>query len=182
MRGKCCRSFLVFLSPGFPVSLHAADSPDAFLPPTRLTRLAFDRRSAAFGQLDFLLGEIGRRMQERMEVVRLSPQRALDIGCGHGQGLAGLRARFPDAQIAGLDISGAMLAEAGQRDPQRRPGWVAACSASVRCSTWSRAILPHCLLRPAASICCGPTWRCTGIRSRIGYSPNGTASRATTAW
>nr|WP_224081303.1 methyltransferase domain-containing protein [Cupriavidus laharis] len=106
------------------MSLHAADSPDAFLPPTRLTRLAFDRRSAAFGQLDFLLGEIGRRMQERMEVVRLSPQRALDIGCGHGQGLAGLRARFPDAQIAGLDISGAMLAEAGQRDPQRRPGWV----------------------------------------------------------
>ncbi|WER46338.1 methyltransferase domain-containing protein [Cupriavidus sp. WKF15] len=106
------------------MSLHAADSPDAFLPPTRLTRLAFDRRSAAFGQLDFLLGEIGRRMQERMEVVRLSPQRALDIGCGHGQGLAGLRARFPDAQIAGLDISGAMLAEAGQRDLQRRPGWV----------------------------------------------------------
>nr|WP_211947059.1 methyltransferase domain-containing protein [Cupriavidus yeoncheonensis] len=106
------------------MSLHAADSPDAFLPPTRLTRLAFDRRSAAFGQLDFLLGEIGRRMQERMEVVRLSPQRALDLGCGHGQGLAGLRARFPDAQIAGLDISGAMLAEAGQRDPQRRPGWV----------------------------------------------------------
>ncbi|WP_425332991.1 methyltransferase domain-containing protein [Cupriavidus pinatubonensis] len=124
MRHQYCRAFLVFLLPGFPVSLHAADSPDAFVPPTRLTRIAFDRRSAAFGQLDFLLGEIGRRMQERMEVVRLTPQRALDIGCGHGQGLAGLRARFPDAQIAGLDISGVMLAEAGQRDPQRRPGWV----------------------------------------------------------
>ncbi|XYJ86243.1 Ubiquinone/menaquinone biosynthesis C-methylase UbiE/MenG [Cupriavidus necator] len=118
------RRFLVFLLPCLPVSLHAADSPDAFLPPARLTRLAFDRRSRGFGQLDFLLGEIGRRMQERMEVIRLAPQRALDIGCGHGQGLAGLRARFPDAQIAGLDISGAMLAEAGQRDPQRRPGWI----------------------------------------------------------
>lgn len=106
------------------MSLHAADSPDAWLPPARLTRLAFDRRSAAFGQLDFLLGEIGRRMQERMEVIRLAPRRVLDIGCGHGQGLAGLRARFPDAQIAGLDISGAMLREAGQRDPQRRPGWI----------------------------------------------------------
>jgi len=106
------------------VSLHATDSPDAWLPPARLTRLAFDRRSPRFGQLDFLLGEIGQRMQERMEVVKLSPRRALDIGCGHGQGLAGLRARFPDAQIAGLDISGAMLQQAGQRDPQRRPGWI----------------------------------------------------------
>ena len=124
------RRFLVFLLPCLSVSLHAADlpdssaGPDAFLPPERLTRLAFDRRSRNFGQLDFLLGEIGRRMQERMEVIRLAPQRALDIGCGHGQGLAALRARFPDAQIAGLDISGAMLAEAGQRDPQRHPGWL----------------------------------------------------------
>ena len=32
-----------------------------------------------FGQLDFLLGEIGQRMQERMEVVKLSPRRALAI-------------------------------------------------------------------------------------------------------
>lgn len=106
------------------MSVHASDSPDAYLPPTRLTRLAFDRRSAAFGGLDFLLGEIGQRMQERMEVIRLSPRRALDIGCGHGQGLAALRARYPDAQIAGLDISGNMLREAGQRDPQRQPGWI----------------------------------------------------------
>ncbi|AZG12678.1 methyltransferase domain-containing protein [Cupriavidus pauculus] len=112
------------LLPCSSVSLHATDSPDAWLPPARLTRLAFDRRSPRFGQLDFLLGEIGQRMQERMEVVRLAPRRALDIGCGHGQGLAGLRARFPDAQIAGLDISGAMLQQAGQRDPQRRPGWI----------------------------------------------------------
>ena len=108
------------------MSQHSSASPDpaAWLPPARLTRLAFDRRSAGFGQLDFLLGEIGRRMQERMEVIRLSPLRALDIGCGHGQGLAALRARFPDAQIAGLDISGAMLAEAAKQDPQRRPGWI----------------------------------------------------------
>ncbi|KWR90103.1 amidophosphoribosyltransferase [Cupriavidus sp. IDO] len=122
--GRISGRFFVLLLAFPSVSLHAADSPDAFLPPTRLTRLAFDRRSASFGKLDFLLGEIGQRMQERMEVIRLAPQRALDIGCGHGQGLAALRARFPDAQIAGLDVSGAMLSEAGQRDPQRRPGWI----------------------------------------------------------
>lgn len=101
-----------------------AASADAFVPPARLTRLAFDRRSAAFPQLDFLLGEIGRRMQERMPLIRIQPARALDIGCGHGHGLAALRAQYPDAQIAGLDISGAMLAEAGRRDPQRQPGWI----------------------------------------------------------
>ncbi|GAB7544372.1 methyltransferase domain-containing protein [Cupriavidus sp. CuC1] len=115
---------LSFLLPGLTVSLHDADSPDAYLPPTRLTRLAFDRRSAGFGQLDFLLGEIGQRMQERMQMIRLAPVRALDIGCGHGRGLAALRAQYPDAQIAGLDISGAMLREAVQRDPQRQSGWL----------------------------------------------------------
>lgn len=115
--------FAIFLIDSL-VSSHSAATPDAWLPPTRLTRLAFDRRSAGFGQLDFMLGEIGRRMQERMEVIRLAPRGALDLGCGHGQGLAALRARFPDAQIAGLDISGAMLREAAQRDPQRQPGWL----------------------------------------------------------
>ncbi|AOY98557.1 amidophosphoribosyltransferase [Cupriavidus sp. USMAHM13] len=121
----CARCLVVFHPlPGLSVSLHAAASPDAFLPSTRLTRLAFDRRSAAFDQLDFLFGEIGQRMQERMQLIRLTPGRALDIGCGHGQGLAALRAQYPDAQIAGLDVSAAMLREAGQRDPQRRPGWI----------------------------------------------------------
>lgn len=114
----------ILLLPGLTVSLHDADSPDAYLPPTRLTRLAFDRRSAGFGQLDFLLGEIGQRMQERMQMIRLAPARALDIGCGHGRGLAALRAQYPDAQIAGLDISGAMLREAAQRDPQHQSGWL----------------------------------------------------------
>lgn len=109
---------------GLPVSLHASDTPDAFVPPTRLTRLAFDRRSAGFDRLDFLLAEIGQRMQERMQVIRLAPERALDIGCGQGLGLAALRAQYPDAQIAGLDISGAMLATAAGRDPQRQPGWL----------------------------------------------------------
>ena len=106
------------------VSTPHADSPDTYLPPARLTRLAFDRRSPGFAQLDFLLGEIGRRMQERMQLIRIQPERALDIGCGQGQGLAALRAQYPDAQIAGLDISGAMLAHAAQRDPQRQPGWL----------------------------------------------------------
>jgi SAM-dependent methyltransferase len=114
-------------------------------------------------------------MQERMDVVKLSPRRAIDIGCGHGQGLAGLRARFPDAQIAGLDISGAMLQQAGQRDPQRRPAGSDACSASGRCSTWCRAILPHCHSARPASICCGRTSPCTGIRSRIACFRNGIA-------
>ncbi|TWG83815.1 malonyl-CoA O-methyltransferase [Cupriavidus gilardii J11] len=106
------------------MSLHSAASSDAYLPPARLTRLAFDRRSAAFDRLEFLLGEVGQRMQERMPLIRIQPERALDIGCGHGQGLAALRAQYPDAQIAGLDISGAMLAHAAQRDPQRQPGWL----------------------------------------------------------
>lgn len=70
------------------------------------------------------MGEIVQRMHERMQIIRLAPVRALDLGCGHGRGLATLRAQYPDAQIAGLDISGAMLNVAAQRDPQRQPGWL----------------------------------------------------------
>ncbi len=93
-------------------------------PTPHALRLAFDRRAAGFGQVDYLLREIGQRMQERMHYIRLTPARALDLGCGHGHGLAALRAQYPDAQIAGLVLSGRMLHQAAGLDPQRGGGWV----------------------------------------------------------
>jgi malonyl-CoA O-methyltransferase len=60
-----------------------------------------------------------------LSYIKLAPARALDLGCGLGQGLAVLRAQYPDAQICGLDWSAAMLARAQQLDPQRTDaGWL----------------------------------------------------------
>lgn len=58
-------------------------------------------------------------MQERLDYVRLTPARIVDLGCSRGASLAGLAARFPAAEVLALDNSQAMLV-AG-REP--RPGW-----------------------------------------------------------
>jgi S-adenosylmethionine-diacylgycerolhomoserine-N-methlytransferase len=43
------------------------------------------------------------------------PARILEIGCGTGRNLAALARRFPDAQLAGVDLSGSMLAIARRK-------------------------------------------------------------------
>jgi malonyl-CoA O-methyltransferase len=67
------------------------------------------------GESDFLRREIAGRMRERLELVKISPQRVLDLGCGEGADLAALQEQFPDAQVLGLDASPAMLAVARAR-------------------------------------------------------------------
>jgi len=57
--------------------------------------------------------EIAQRMHDRLELVRLSPNRVLDAGCGEGADLARLQTRFPGAHIIGADLSPAMLRHAG---------------------------------------------------------------------
>jgi malonyl-CoA O-methyltransferase len=60
----------------------------------------------------FLRREIAARMVERLGLIRLSPHRVLDAGCGEGQDLLGLQQAYPDAQLLAVDASAAMLAEA----------------------------------------------------------------------
>jgi malonyl-CoA O-methyltransferase len=64
---------------------------------------------------DFLRREIAGRMHERLELVKIAPQRVLDVGCGEGADLSALQGHFPDAQVLGLDASPAMLAAARER-------------------------------------------------------------------
>ncbi len=79
----------------------------------------FSRAAPTYGEGDFLVREIDRRMQERLDYVSLQPKRIVDLGCSRGGSFAGLSARYPEAELIGLDISPAMLA-AGL---QQRPGW-----------------------------------------------------------
>jgi ubiquinone/menaquinone biosynthesis C-methylase UbiE len=44
-----------------------------------------------------------------------APRRVLDLGCGTGQLTADLAARFPDAEVVGLDLSADMLSHARRR-------------------------------------------------------------------
>ncbi len=79
----------------------------------------FSRIAGVYDRGDFFAREVDRRMQERLDYVRLTPARIVDLGCSRGASLAGLAARFPAAEVLALDSSQAMLV-AG-REP--RPGW-----------------------------------------------------------
>ena len=58
---------------------------------------------------DFLRREIAARMHERLDLVKIAPQRVLDAGCGAGADLALLQKDYPGAQIIGVDAAPAML-------------------------------------------------------------------------
>jgi len=69
----------------------------------------FSRVAATYDEGDFFVREVDRRMQERLDYVNLQPKRILDLGCSRGGSFPGLAARYPNAELIGLDISPAML-------------------------------------------------------------------------
>ena len=72
----------------------------------------FDRRAEGFDRVAFLPREIAGRMQERLDYIKVSPLHILDAGCGLGSDVAALTTRYPTTQLAGVDLSAAMLARA----------------------------------------------------------------------
>ena len=80
---------------------HAVAAPEAF---------------AAYRDAAFLLREVAHRMLERLDYVKLDPALVIDAGCGIGHALAGLRARFPSAQLVAVDFAMAMLRRARHKD------------------------------------------------------------------
>ncbi|MEX3938066.1 methyltransferase domain-containing protein [Paraburkholderia sp. BR10937] len=83
---------------------------------TRHLRRIFDRRAATFDDVAFLPREIAQRMRERLEYIKVKPAAVLDIACGQGDDLPGLRERFPEAPVFGTDLSLAMLRRAREHD------------------------------------------------------------------
>jgi malonyl-CoA O-methyltransferase len=69
----------------------------------------FDRRARHLHEHDALLRAVDAQLFERLEAIRLTPARVLDLGCGTGRSRAGLLARFPGATWVGLDHSLGML-------------------------------------------------------------------------
>ena len=61
-------------------------------------------------------------MLERLDYVKIAPQRVLDLGCGTGASLAALGERYPRAQFVGADFSEPML-RAGLA-PRTRLRWL----------------------------------------------------------
>lgn len=80
----------------------------------RAARRRFERAASTYGEVAVLAREVERRMAERLDYMRHDPQWVLDAGCGPGEGLGLLRARYPKAGLIGLDIARAMTRSARQ--------------------------------------------------------------------
>lgn len=78
-------------------------------------RKAFARAADAYDSAAVLQREIGERMLQRLDYVKLEPRRILDIGCGTGVATEALLKRYPKADVIGLDFALPMLAHARKR-------------------------------------------------------------------
>ena len=96
---------------------------DDALPEARAARRAFDR-ALAFESASFIHDEARARLVARLDLVRLTPAVAVDLGCATGRGAAALAARYPRAPVLAFDSSPGMLraAAAGAAEAVRVVG------------------------------------------------------------
>ncbi len=84
----------------------------------RRIRESFGHAADTYDAGAVLQREIADRLLARLEVVRLEPQRILDIGCGTGYDVRELARRYPRASVLGLDIVEIMA-----RRARGKSGW-----------------------------------------------------------
>lgn len=83
----------------------------------------FNRRGD-LSDAQFLYGEVARRMDERLRLVRLDPTQMLDAGCGAGAQISLLHTRYPNTHLIGQDHNAGLLSLAQQRAHKIFPhGW-----------------------------------------------------------
>jgi len=92
----------------------------------RATRESFSRAALTYDQSAVLQREVGERMAERLDYIRIEPARLLDAGSGTGAGTRALAGRYPKAERIALDIASGMLRAAIDKSPA---GWLSGFSA-----------------------------------------------------
>ena len=88
---------------------------------TEHVKRQFSRRGD-LAQAQFLYGEIAKRMDERLRLVRLKPLAILDAGCGAAQQFALLHGRYPEARYLGQDNNPDLLTHAKKHLQAWTPG------------------------------------------------------------
>lgn len=82
-----------------------------------LLRRAFERAAQSYDEAALLQREVGARMLERLDLLRLAPQLILDIGAGTGHASAALARRYKDARVIAIDLAVPMLKQARTHVP-----------------------------------------------------------------
>jgi len=86
-------------------------------PDKRAVRRAFERSAASYDGAAVIHREVGARLLEHLDPIRIEPSLIVDAGCGTGGSLDALVRRFPRAMLAGVDLAPSMLRHARARAP-----------------------------------------------------------------
>ncbi len=70
---------------------------------------SFSAAAASYDKASILQQEVGKRLLERLELLKSAPKRILDIGSGTGFLTCQLQAKFPHSQIIGVDLAPGMV-------------------------------------------------------------------------
>lgn len=84
-------------------------------------RESFARAAARYDEAAVLQCEIGNRMLERLDYMRVDPKSIVDLGAGTGTQTALLKKRFRKANVFALDIAQPMLRYARKRSGFMKP-------------------------------------------------------------
>ncbi|MGD8999231.1 MAG: malonyl-ACP O-methyltransferase BioC [Granulosicoccaceae bacterium] len=86
----------------------------------QLLRKSFAAAAAAYDEVAVLQREVGERMLERLDYMRITPERILDLGAGTGLQSIALSKRYRKAKLVALDLAHPMLRIARRRSRFRR--------------------------------------------------------------
>lgn len=78
-------------------------------------RRSFSKAAERYDEVAVLQREIGQRMLDRLDVVKMQPEVVLDLGCGTGVATAALAKRYKKAKIVALDFALPMLKKTHKR-------------------------------------------------------------------
>jgi len=93
----------------------------------RVLRRRLEHAAGRFDDAAVLHREVGRRLVERLDYIRLQPAAMLDLGCASGLNTQALRKRYPRADYHAMDLAAPLVAQARQRAGRwRRPPGVCA--------------------------------------------------------
>ena len=94
----------------------------------RAARRRFERAAAGYEGAARLEAEVGSRLRERLDYVKIAPRRILDAGSGPGREVRALGARYRGAEIVALDYAHAMLPRPGRIERFLGRGVVPVCA------------------------------------------------------
>jgi malonyl-CoA O-methyltransferase len=119
------------------------------IPDKQHAQRAFQRAAGSYDAAAVLQQEVGRRLLERLDVIKLEPACAVDVGAGTGFVADALLKRYAGAQVVALDLAPEMLQRARRRGRLwRRPVAVCADAESLPLCTGSVDVIVSNLALP----------------------------------